>query len=150
MPEPTALRLATCRYRRFQPRMGFAVRATVGAPRYKLDYPLAGHAVLISPTWPMLGLDRDEFQRRYLDRLARTGLDAVAAELAGIAAAHPPGPRLVLLCYEDLSRPGAWCHRTLFGSWWHSHTGVDVPEFAEPAPTGLFDLYPEPDGEPHA
>ena len=36
--------------------------------------------------------------------------------------------RLVLLCYEDLTKPGLRCHRRLFANWWCENTGDVVPE----------------------
>ena len=36
--------------------------------------------------------------------------------------------RLVLLCFEDLSKPGEWCHRSIFATWWKEVTGDEVRE----------------------
>ena len=36
--------------------------------------------------------------------------------------------RLVLLCFEDLSKPGEWCHRRIFADWWKDITGDHVRE----------------------
>jgi len=134
------IRLATCTYQEFQPGMGTPVRTTVGAPRFPLTYTLAGHATLITPTRPMLRLPRDTYTTAYLRHLDRAGVDAIAEELDRIAAAHP-GRRLVLLCFDRLDKPGAWCHRTLFAVWWEQHTGLHVPELGaqpQPEPPALF------------
>jgi hypothetical protein len=33
-----------------------------------------------------------------------------------------------LLCFEDLTKPGLWCHRRPFANWWLENTGEVVPE----------------------
>ena len=38
------------------------------------------------------------------------------------------GKDLVLLCYEDLRKPGEWCHRQVFAEWWEKKTGVRIQE----------------------
>ena len=30
---------------------------------------------------------------------------------------------VVLLCFENLAKPGLWCHRTMFAEWWTGETG---------------------------
>jgi hypothetical protein len=34
----------------------------------------------------------------------------------------------VCLCFEDLTKPGLWCHRQIFARWWTEETGEAVPE----------------------
>jgi hypothetical protein len=131
-----SVQLFTCRYQRFQPTMGLPVRTTVGYPRF-LKYDLAGHARLISPTWPMLTLDYDSYLARYRLLLDEAGVDAIRGELEAIAADHDH-QRLVLLCFDDLSEPDGWCHRRMFADWWTQHTGEPIPELAEPPIQSLF------------
>jgi hypothetical protein len=123
--------------------MGIPVRTTVGAPRFKLAYQLAGHAKLITPTRPMLGLPRGAYEVSYRGLLNAAGAERIHAELAAIhAAAGRPAAALVLLCFDRLDKPGEWCHRSMFADWWLEHTGQEVPELgatpgvpaAEPAP----------------
>jgi hypothetical protein len=54
-------------------------------------------------------------------------------------AVPPPSPRsesaaplLALLCYEDLSEPGTFCHRRMFAEWWSERTGEKVEELGGP------------------
>ena len=76
--------------------------------------------------WGLLDVDdRDEFERRYVARLERHGVDAIRARLAELAAAHG-AEGLVLLCFESV-QAGQWCHRRMFASWEH-RTGEHVPE----------------------
>jgi hypothetical protein len=37
---------------------------------------------------------------------------------------------VVLLCFEDLSKPGEWCHRRAFATWWEEQTGEKVEELS--------------------
>lgn len=136
------LKLATCTYQEFTPAMGIPIRTTVGHPRFKLSYQLAGHARLITPTRPMLGLPEDAYTLTYRRHLDAAGVDRILAELAAIAATGEPGRTLVLLCFDRLNVEGNWCHRTFFATWFQEKTGQDVPELgARPCPASptLFD-----------
>jgi hypothetical protein len=129
--------LFTCRYQRFDPAMGLPVRTTAGYPRF-LPYALAGHARLISPTWPMVQIqDEALYRSQYEALLEGAGVDAIRGELEDIADEHQQ-PRLVLLCFDDLSKPDGWCHRRMFADWWSARTGEHVPELAEPPIESLF------------
>lgn len=35
---------------------------------------------------------------------------------------------IVLLCFEDLTKPGEWCHRCVFAEWWQNKTGQKINE----------------------
>ncbi|OJF12763.1 hypothetical protein BG844_18905 [Couchioplanes caeruleus subsp. caeruleus] len=118
--------------------MGSPVRTTVGYPRFTLPYELAGHARLISPTWAMVSISNEATYRgQYRQQLDAHGVDAVCGELHAIAD-QASDPRLVLLCFDDLSKPDGWCHRRMFADWWTELTGDDVPELAEPPIASLF------------
>jgi len=136
--------LATCSYTEYRTEMGIPVRFTVGAPRWRLPYTLAGVARLCTPTRAMLSLPKDAYALAYRRHLAAAegsgrGLDAIAAELVRLAVdAHledrPEGEqRLVLLCFERLNETAKgggenWCHRSMFAAWWTEQTGQEVPE----------------------
>lgn len=74
--------------------------------------------------------DPAEFWRRYRHMLHRK-TPRVLAELQELPEAYAP-LGLVLLCYEDLSKPGAWCHRTMLGEWISQKLDLEVPELASP------------------
>jgi hypothetical protein len=124
-------KIATCSYSEFQPTMGVPVRFTVGHPRWKLGYQLAGHAKLITPTRAMLSLPLDAYTLSYRRVLDAAGVDAIRNELATIAG---PAGRVVLLCYERLNERDKatnepkWCHRSIFSRWIEERTGEQVPE----------------------
>jgi hypothetical protein len=41
------------------------------------------------------------------------------------------GKPVVLLCFEDLRKPGEWCHRSMFAEWYEKQTGKKVVELEE-------------------
>ena len=119
------LRLATCSYSEFRPTIRVPVRFTAGHPRWRLPYELAGKAPLITPTRAMLAMSDEEYVVAYRKQLDDAGVDAIADELVRFR--YEDGP-VVLLCFENLSKPDLWCHRTLFAAWWQEQTGDEVPE----------------------
>lgn len=132
------MQLFTCRYQKFHAGLGIPVRTTVGLPRFALPYELGGHARLITPTWAMVSLhDEAAYTTQYRQHLDAAGVEAIRAELLTLAASHVDR-RLVLLCFDDLSRPDGWCHRRMFADWWQDLTSEPVPELAEPRPSALF------------
>ena len=40
---------------------------------------------------------------------------------------------MILLCYEDVTNPDEWCHRTVFAKWWEDNTGETVEEYRDNA-----------------
>jgi hypothetical protein len=124
------LKLATSRYSNAElirsSGLG-AVRISIGHPRWKLSYPLVGICRDLMPTRPMLKLEIEPYRAMYLDRLEAVGVEAIVKELETIQREHAP-QGLVLLCFEDLTKPGEWCHRTMFARWFEEKTGNEVPE----------------------
>lgn len=104
-----------------------AVATSVGIPRWELGYRLADHAKLLAPYGLLDVEDEAEFTARYLERLERYGVRKILAVLAGIARREETHGA-VLLCWEDLTKPGAWCHRRTFALWIEKQTGQHVPE----------------------
>lgn len=135
------LDLATLDYRRFEPSLGVPVRTSNGAPRYRLGYQLQHVAPELIPPWPLVRADlpASEFADRYRAGLDQIGLERILDRLHVIAAAEG-GRRLVLLCFDDLSKPGMWCHRRIAADWLEKRTGLGVPELGptEPDQSTLF------------
>jgi Protein of unknown function, DUF488 len=101
------------------------VGTTVGNPRFRLGYELAGRCGMVAP-YGLLGKDltEAEFERGFRDRLERHGVEAIRAKLEEFAG---DAPGVVLLCFEDV-HAGETCHRRVFADWWLERTGEDVPE----------------------
>ena len=79
--------------------------------------------------------DRREFTAAYCQKLDRIGVAAISKRFQEISEAHG-GRDLVLLCWEDIRKPGEWCHRQVFAEWWLRETGEAIVELetgAEPS-----------------
>jgi hypothetical protein len=120
--------LSTCSYAEYRPHMGNPVRITLGRPpRWWLD-PIPSIGVLAPAGWYFRAAP-DVFTEAYLAQLDRAGVTRIAGELWRVWGDYRTGRPLVLLCFESLAKHG-WdgCHRTLFRTWWRTHTGVEIPE----------------------
>jgi len=103
--------------------MGVPIRTSVGAPR-SFPAPLVEWPTVMP--WGLLEVtDPAEFRRRYRHQLHRK-TPKILAELQELQDGYCAP--LVLLCFEDLSRPGVWCHRSLLAEWISQHTGETIPE----------------------
>jgi Protein of unknown function, DUF488 len=115
--------IATCSYKGWREEMGVPVRTSVGAPRAfpapLVEWPVTYPVGLLEVT------DPGEFRRRYRHRL-HSKTPRILAELQELREGYDQP--IVLLCFEDLSKPGAWCHRALLGEWISQKTGEEVPE----------------------
>ena len=104
------------------------VGITLGPPRFRLGYGLAARLRELAPAGYMFEMeDEGEFRRLYRARLHRLTVTRAAALLQEVSDAHGGRP-LVLLCFEDVTQPGEWCHRRIFAGWWAEKTGEEVPE----------------------
>lgn len=120
------MELFTARYAEYAPTQGVAVRTSVGMPKDWRHGPLE-HVRRLTPYGLLHVTSRAEFTRLYIARLESVGVDAIYTRLEGISDVHDCRP-LVLLCFEDVRRPGVWCHRTILGAWLRDRLGVEVPE----------------------
>ncbi len=100
---------------------------TVGAPKFGM--PEAGNLGVLAPHGIDRTLTERRFRRLYVERLERFGVEKIAGLLRAVADAYD-APGVVLLCFEDLTQPGQWCHRRIFADWWEKQTGQPVPELA--------------------
>jgi hypothetical protein len=132
---PLGFAVVTTRYHAFhrgaQPALDgqllVPVRTSAGNPRF---IPGAGQWPRCNEIvpWNLLRIeDRGEFTARYRGRLETHGAVAIGVRLREIHEQHDGRP-LALLCYEDLTQPGLYCHRRLFADWWHEQTGEVIPE----------------------
>ena len=117
--------LYTASYSDFDPAWGVPVRTSVGEPKWWPE-PLA-HLRRVAPYGLREVTDQDEFARLYFERLDNAGPEAISDRLIALSATHQGRP-LVLLCFEDLRRPGAWCHRRLLAAWIERNLCFAVPE----------------------
>lgn len=107
------------------------VGIVVGMPRWPLGYELPGNVTALAPVGLLDVEVGDEFTARYWERLDSIGVAPIERILRGFAEAFD-APGCVLLCYENLEKPGEWCHRRVFAAWWQQRTGAEVPELHPP------------------
>lgn len=106
-----------------------AVRISIGTPRWRLGYTLAGEITELMP-WGLRGIsDMEIFKAQYTALLNEVGVDKIAAKLRHFEGFGKP---TVLLCYEDIRKGGDnWCHRTMFAQWWFKQTGEEINELVD-------------------
>ncbi|MGW7542185.1 hypothetical protein ACWGKQ_13835 [Streptomyces sp. NPDC054770] len=126
--------LFTHRYQSFEPATGVPVRVTLGAPRWTLPYTLEHQVREAAPSRNYFDAARSLYEAEYLAQLDRHGVEFFASRFQEIAVTAGD-PRLVLLCFEDLSKPEQWCHRRMFAAWWQEKTGAQVRELGPLGPT---------------
>lgn len=125
------IEVATCSYSEYRPEMGIAVRTSVGAPKW-FPHPAMSWENAF-PKYHWLKLPFDEYRRRYLAMLDEHGVEKLRGDLEFIVETHAKlhggdVQTVVLLCYEKLSKPGSWCHRTLLSEWLQQNLHTDVVE----------------------
>lgn len=94
----------------------------------------------LAPTWAMLRMSREEYDRAFRKILSRLDPKEIYESL---------GENAVLLCYE---KPNEWCHRRLVAEWLEENLGIVVPEWGLPRektlPYELCGRAPAPQPEP--
>jgi len=112
------------------------VRITVGRPKFRLRYKLAEEIHMFKPAGALFRMnDKEELRKALYAKLNRAGTRKVRKILHGISNRH--GDRdIVLLCFEDVRKPGEWCHRQLIADWLNEH-GMSVRELGDPVPAQL-------------
>ena len=108
------------------------VRISAGHPKWNLGYRLDCEISGLIPfgLFNNPKLDRGSYRRLYLQRLDKNERYIFKA----LAELCRKGKDVVLLCYEDVRKPGNWCHRTAFAEWWKLMTGEVVEELHDPTP----------------
>jgi len=106
------------------------IRISVGKPRWELGYKLDGDFPHLMPygLFDDNNISKGEFSRRYVNRL-NDKADIIINTLKAMSAKRD----IVLLCYEDIRKPGNWCHREVFADWWYDNTGKMISELTDPS-----------------
>lgn len=107
------------------------VGITRGAPKFPLRYVLAGNIIEIAPPGYLFNeYDRTRFTRPYFANMDRVGVAKIRSILNQYLVL---GKDVVLCCYEDVTKPGEWCHRLVFAEWWKARTGETIEELKDPS-----------------
>ena|SRR5450759_720860 len=106
---------------------------TNGNPRWPLSYKLAENARIFAPDRKDLfhsGLPKPIWRSRYIEQIEKDLGDNALAYLQQLDTKYSShGP--VLLCFEDLRKPGLWCHRTFLAEWLNERFKLNVTEIEE-------------------
>lgn len=70
------------------------------------------------------GIERDIYHEIYKEHVLDTLEPAKVWEEL-----HQIGEKPVILCHEDLSIPGEWCHRRMVADWFTEHGYGDIAEW---------------------
>jgi len=129
------LRIFTSRYS--NPRVSKSGLTPVGItrypPRFRLAYELKANLYDLAPTPEMLQMAKGENGRERFTTAYRARLDAIGVHdiVQQLTAAQGANAGLVMLCYEDVTTTGHWCHRQLLGEWLRAHAGLVVVELPD-------------------
>jgi len=103
------------------------VAIIVGKPRWPVGFDYVTLNIL-APYGRLFTInDRLQFTQAYFGKLDSLGVGVIPAEFERISNEHGDKD-LVLLCYENLTKPGEWCHRQVFAEWWLQETGEVIEE----------------------
>ena len=84
-------------------------------PKFLVKYRISGDIIQIAPPGYLWNENnRERFREPYFKHLEKTGYPVIG----GIIQAYlDEGKDVVLCCYEDVRKPGEWCHRLVFAEW---------------------------------
>ena len=111
----------------------YAVAISLGLPKFPLKYKIRERSYEIAPKGNMLKMEKGPYRDAYMRKLRDSGRDSIVnlvRRMEGTAAEEDKS--LVLLCFEDVSKPEQWCHRTMFAEWWEEMTGEKIEEMEKP------------------
>lgn len=107
------------------------VRISLGAPRWKIAYVIAGAIRDLMPVGLIKIESPDEFRSLYYKRLDEIGVERIRLQIEQFERLGKP---VVLLCFEDVRNPDFWCHRRVFADWWLEKTGELIEELPDSSP----------------
>jgi len=103
---------------------------TRGAPKFPTGYPFVMER-LLAPSRELFSVnERERFEPKFHSQLDAVGVEQILAQLTQLSE-DAGGKDLALLCYEDVRKPGEWCHRLCVASWLESRCGLVVEEYPE-------------------
>ena len=105
------------------------MRISLGAPRWKIGYTIAGAIKELMPSGLRHIENLGEFCQLYYERLDSVGVNKIREQIQQYELFGKP---VVLLCFEDIRKGGEnWCHRTMFAKWWQARTGESITELKD-------------------
>lgn len=105
------------------------LQISLGKPKFRLPYFLDGDVDELKPYESFRINDYDKFRDVYFKRLNKVGALKIKEKIESF---YQSGKDIVLLCFEDVTKPDDWCHRTIFIEWWKEKTGQELKELSDP------------------
>lgn len=100
-------------------------------PKFRTAFKVVGYIKQLAPTRDMFGLPFNEYEPKYIAILEAHGVEKIKKLLQSVTPQDADASKIVLLCFEDLSKQDKWCHRRIFARWWQAKTGEVIPELEE-------------------
>lgn len=86
----------------------------------------------LAPRREMLRMEREPYERIFVDEiLGALEPEEMWQRLHALADPHEP----ILLCWEQMKKPGEWCHRHMVARWFERALGVEAPELDPKKPS---------------
>ena len=101
-------------------------------PKFTVKYQISGNIMQIAPPRYLWNENnRERFREPYFRHLEKSGYSVIEAIINRYIQF---GKDIVFCCYEDVRKPGEWCHRLVFAEWWYEKTGVRIEELRDSSP----------------
>lgn len=100
------------------------IRISIYPPRFKIGYKIEDTIPELMPSREIFKMSTYEERRDAYIRRLESIVDIEKLRKSFEAYQRPP----VLLCFENLSKDDAKCHRRLFAAWWQEKTGEIIDE----------------------
>ena len=103
---------------------------TLRHPRFKKGFSVKMHKGLAPSYAAFKNKDNEElFRKIFMQDLKRKHAVIEYRALIEIAEKMNYNGNIVLFCYEDLTVPNAFCHRTMVAEWFMESIGIDIKEW---------------------
>ena len=101
---------------------------SLGRPKFHTNYKLDGEIQELKPYKSFRVNDYEKAKAIYFKQLDKYGAMKIRQ---AIASHQQEGKDIVLLCFEDITKPGSWCHRKQFAEWWEEKSGQLLEELPD-------------------
>ncbi len=109
------------------------VRISRGTPHWMPPEVIWSAIPSLAPEWRLHGLPVGKFEVAYREQMDAVGAPAIVRALellTDFAGNHD----VALCCFEDIRKPGQFCHRRMFADWFAEQTGAVIAELHEEPP----------------
>lgn len=112
----------------------YCVGISLGKPKFPPGFEIKEQCYSLAPKGYMLKMEYEAYKEAYIKKLEDIGTDKILDMVMRFDhKARDEGKELVFLCYEDVRKPGEWCHRTIFSQWYMEQTGEIIEELPDPS-----------------